>query len=290
MDGQFEDDDIDTLCTKFKAVFLLWDGEFMVARTHHPDEVNIAQYCKLVTAAVHRHKNLMCSITLKVHYMWRHVEEQMRKIMEGLGDKMEHWVERGHQVVKRYCSRLCTMQDLTQRSKAGAKLVRCDNNPQVMAQVMSLQYASKRKFIVGKNEQVWKQRSFQMSVTRIEWKRQTNSQKMRHGLCLHYLPPLTLRQMTVYVRNDPLPTREDMPKLCLAMPQLLPSERIESQHSVTPFFWIFLDTQINQSCCSDWCMLLLMFHACSVAGVGIVSKQYSWFVCILFDEIFLVCA
>jgi hypothetical protein len=75
-----------------------------------------------------------------------------------------------------------------------------------------------------------------MSIVRIEWKRQTNSHKMRHGLCLHYLPLLTLRQMAVYVRNAPPPARENMAKLCLAMQQLLSSERIEGWHWVNPFF------------------------------------------------------
>jgi hypothetical protein len=88
--------------------------------------------------------------------MWRHVEKQMRRYPGGLGDKMEDWVERGHQVGKRYHSHLHTMQDLTQRSKARAKLVRRDNNPQVMAQVVSMQNASKCKFIVGKDEKVSK--------------------------------------------------------------------------------------------------------------------------------------
>jgi hypothetical protein len=55
VDCQFENDDIDALCAQFKTVFLLWDGAFLVARTHHPDEVDIAQYRKLVTAAVHGH-------------------------------------------------------------------------------------------------------------------------------------------------------------------------------------------------------------------------------------------
>jgi hypothetical protein len=75
VDCQLEDNDIDTLCAQFKAVFLVGDGAFLVARTHHPDEVDIAQYCRLVTAAVCGHENLMCSITPKFHYMWRLVEE-----------------------------------------------------------------------------------------------------------------------------------------------------------------------------------------------------------------------
>jgi hypothetical protein len=84
----------------------------------------------------------------------------MKRYPGGLGDKMEDWVERGHQVGKRYRSHLCTMQDLTQRSKARAKLVRCNNDPQVMAQVMSVQNASKRKSIVGKDEKVSTQMRF----------------------------------------------------------------------------------------------------------------------------------
>jgi hypothetical protein len=89
VDCQFEDANIDTLCAQFKAVFLLWDGAFSLARTHHPVEADVAEYRSYVTAAVHGHTNLMCSITPKDHYMLTHVEEQMRIILGGLGDKSE---------------------------------------------------------------------------------------------------------------------------------------------------------------------------------------------------------
>ena len=77
----------------------------------------------------------------KVHYMWRHVEEQMKRYTGGLGDMMEDRVKREHQVGKRYCSRLSALQSLTQRSKARAKLVHRNNNPKAMAHVMSVQNA-----------------------------------------------------------------------------------------------------------------------------------------------------
>jgi hypothetical protein len=66
-----------------------------------------------------------------------------------------------------------------------------------------------------------------MSVVTIEWKQQTKSRIVRHDLCLHYLPLLTLRQMARSVRNAPPPAREDMAKLCLAQ-QLLTSERMQA--------------------------------------------------------------
>jgi hypothetical protein len=84
----------------------------------------------------------------------------MRRYPGGLGDKMEDWVERGHQVGNRYHSCLCTMQDLSHCPEARAKYVCRNNNPQVMTQVMSVQNASKQKFIVGKNENVLKQMRF----------------------------------------------------------------------------------------------------------------------------------
>jgi hypothetical protein len=53
VDCQFEDADIDILCGQFKAVLLLWDGAFSLARTHHPVEANIAAFQSHVTAAGH---------------------------------------------------------------------------------------------------------------------------------------------------------------------------------------------------------------------------------------------
>jgi hypothetical protein len=44
------------------------------------------------------------------------------------------------------------MKDLTQGAKAKAKLVHRDTNPEVMAQIMTVQNASKRKFIVDKDD------------------------------------------------------------------------------------------------------------------------------------------
>ena len=43
------------------------------------------------------------------------------------------------------------MKDLTQGAKAKAKLVHRDTNPEVMAQIMTVQNASKHKFVVDKD-------------------------------------------------------------------------------------------------------------------------------------------
>ena len=55
-------------------------------------------YQKFVLSAVCDSLILQCPITTKVHMLLRHVKQQTTNIRGGLGDKMEDWVERLHQL------------------------------------------------------------------------------------------------------------------------------------------------------------------------------------------------
>ena len=94
------DDNIDTLCRHFQSVFLLWDGVFSYARTINPTENDVIAYQQFVDAAVIGHVSLGLTITPKAHLMLKHVRWQMENIPGGLGDKMEDWVEKQHQMGK----------------------------------------------------------------------------------------------------------------------------------------------------------------------------------------------
>ena len=50
-----------------------------------------------MNTAVERHCGTGCNITHTVHLMFKHVECQMKSVPDGLGDKMEGWVELMHQ-------------------------------------------------------------------------------------------------------------------------------------------------------------------------------------------------
>jgi hypothetical protein len=46
------DNNIDALCLRFREMFVLWDGTFMLARTINPDDTDTSTYRMYVTAAV----------------------------------------------------------------------------------------------------------------------------------------------------------------------------------------------------------------------------------------------
>ena len=89
---------VNALRLHFREVFVLWDGAFLLAQTVGPMEQDTKTYLRYVLAAVHGNDALGCTVTPKVHMMLKHVAFQMRYIRGGLGDKMEDWVERLHQI------------------------------------------------------------------------------------------------------------------------------------------------------------------------------------------------
>ena len=104
-DCELDNKCIDALCRYFKLVFLLWDGAFSLARKKYPSEEDAKQYQQFIDAAVIEHVNLGLTITPKVHLMFKHVRWQMVEIEGGLGDKMEDWIEKLHQVGKQLRAR-----------------------------------------------------------------------------------------------------------------------------------------------------------------------------------------
>ena len=126
-------------------MFVLWDGAFSYARKIDPIDHDCVQYRKYVTAAVLGHTNLGCSITPKVHLMWKHTEDQMRNLPRGLGNKVEDWVERSHQVGNKLRNRLRLMPNPEQRATAKAKIMQLHSNPDVLAQILAVDTKSKKR-------------------------------------------------------------------------------------------------------------------------------------------------
>ena len=111
-DSPLTNEDIETLCEQHKQLMLLWDGAFAAARTIDPTENDIARYKSFVNAAVDCHMNLGLNVTHKVHLAWRHIENQMRLVPGGLGEKGEDWVELQHQRGSRDRKRFSTIKDI----------------------------------------------------------------------------------------------------------------------------------------------------------------------------------
>ena len=110
--------DIDNLCHSYTSAFLLWDGAFSYASTIDPTEDDIKMYTRYVMAAANSHVQMGCSVTPKVHLMWRHVEEQMKTIPGGLGKKREDWVEQLHQLTSVKRKQFASTRDQKQRATA----------------------------------------------------------------------------------------------------------------------------------------------------------------------------
>mmetsp|Transcript_15746 Transcript_15746/g.34083 ORF Transcript_15746/g.34083 Transcript_15746/m.34083 type:complete len:227 (+) Transcript_15746:498-1178(+) len=145
-EGSLSDESIDAKCEEYKTAFLLWDGAFSFARKVNPTANDRHMYRRFVNAAVVTHDKLGCSITHKVHLMWKHVEWQMEVIPGGLGDKMEDWVELAHQIGARLRRRFRTVKDPIIRAVAKARALFRDSDPEVVAYSDALAERSKRNF------------------------------------------------------------------------------------------------------------------------------------------------
>ncbi|KAL7529504.1 hypothetical protein ACHAWF_003005, partial [Thalassiosira exigua] len=102
------EDEIKAKVDEYRRTFLLRDGAFAFARKVDPTAEDRAMFSRFVNAAVDCHTSLGCSITHKVHLMWKHAAWQMEVVPGGLGGKMEDWVERIHQWGMRFRRRLRT--------------------------------------------------------------------------------------------------------------------------------------------------------------------------------------
>jgi hypothetical protein len=128
-DSLLSDSDINSMCLHFQEVYVLWDGDFLLARIINPTDEDADTYQTFILVAVHGSKILQCSITPKVHAMLRHVQWQMKNLPGGLGDKMEDWVERLHQWGMQQRRRFCTRQDPLVCALAREKATSCNMHP-----------------------------------------------------------------------------------------------------------------------------------------------------------------
>ncbi len=81
--------DIDVMCLHFWEVYILWDGEFLLARRINLTDEDAEAYQTFLLVAVSGSKIVQCPITPNVHTIMRHVQWQMKNIPGGLGDKMK---------------------------------------------------------------------------------------------------------------------------------------------------------------------------------------------------------
>jgi hypothetical protein len=161
------DEQIDDMCMYFREVFVLWDGAFSLARTVNPTEQEILTYREYVNSAVQGHIELRCSITPKVHLMCMHVEDQMKNIEGGLGDKMEDWVERLHQTGMRLRQRFRTVQNPLVRAVAREKAHSRNVHPEVIAHIELTNEGNKRNLTQKKIDNIATQRKIQRDVGRL---------------------------------------------------------------------------------------------------------------------------
>ncbi len=83
MDSILSDANVNALCLHFWEVFILWDGAFSLARTVNPMKNDTKTYLHYVSKVVHGNDALHCTITPKVHLMFKHVAWQIRNIWGG---------------------------------------------------------------------------------------------------------------------------------------------------------------------------------------------------------------
>lgn len=139
--------EIEAKCGEYRTAFLLWDGAFSYARKINPTSEDIAMYERFAKAAVKQHSKF-CSITHKVHLMFKHVAWQMKNIPGGLGDKMEDWVELAHQLGARMRTRFRSVKDPLTRAIARERARQRDTDPEVVAYIDGVDERARREFKV----------------------------------------------------------------------------------------------------------------------------------------------
>jgi hypothetical protein len=94
----------------------------------------------------------------------------MVNIDGGLGNKMEDWVEKQHQMGKRERMQFRTMQNLQNRANARARVLQRNSDPVVVCQTLEVNGASKRKFNGerGKKEGIEASREMKRETKRLK--------------------------------------------------------------------------------------------------------------------------
>ena len=131
--------EIDAMCKQFSDVCVLWDGAFSYASKVDPTANDIAQYRRFVKAAVYSHVGIGCSVTPKVHMMWKHVADQML-LPGGLGKKREDWVEHHHQITNRERVQFRTTKNSDVRASARENMRQQSSNPDVESYEMKVDH------------------------------------------------------------------------------------------------------------------------------------------------------
>jgi hypothetical protein len=182
--------EIDLLCENTKQLFLLWDGAFALARKIKPTPEDCELYRQFVQAAVECHVVMGCNITHKVHLMLAHVYLQMKSVPRGLGEKMEDWVERQHQIGSRQRRRFRTMKDLQRRASARARAEQRGKNAVVLARIALVINESKRKLKSAGDKKTAEER------------RMEERQRMRSdALKLYYLQTAAAETIVLFCRR-----------------------------------------------------------------------------------------
>ena len=127
-----------------------------------------AQYKEFITAAVKGHVNLGCSVTPKVHLMWKHTLYQMENVPRGLGNKGEDWVERQHQDEARIRRRVCRMPSLQLRAITRSKISQATSHPKVLEQIAKVEAQSKKRKHSEKRESKLKRAKTERGARRVE--------------------------------------------------------------------------------------------------------------------------
>ena len=132
----WNDDEIESLCSRYGTLCTLWDGAFSLASICNPNATDIAAYSCFVTAAVCCHVELGLSVTPKVHLMWKHVKPAMKYIPGGLGDKREDFVEHQHQITNLKRKQFSTTRSQDQRAVAMSNRTQIETDPKVNAYLL----------------------------------------------------------------------------------------------------------------------------------------------------------
>lgn len=125
-------DEIEKICDDHKDLLILWDGALAKVMTVNPTEDDCKQAEKYIKNALQLMRDMGISITPKAHGMEDHVVKQMAKVPGGIGNLVEHWIEKYHQEGYKFDMKYRNMPDEVAKAMVRARRDKIKNDPDVI--------------------------------------------------------------------------------------------------------------------------------------------------------------
>ena len=142
--------------TKHKKLLIIQDSVFASLRMICPTKRELAEAKTNIGAMEKLWRSLKFSITPKAHLIFSHAHDDIMVRLGGIGDKNEDFIEKRHQVQKRYNSITLTQHHGINQLKSQDVMEWRDDDPMVQQQIAEVDRCSLRLHITTREKSVAK--------------------------------------------------------------------------------------------------------------------------------------